>query len=60
VPAPAVAVKLLFGEMATMVLDGQRVVPKRALAFGFRFRFPELSTALGQALGDSGAPLTPA
>jgi len=60
VPAPAVAVKLLFGEMATMVLDGQRVVPKRALDLGFRFRFPELSAALGQALGGSGAPPTPA
>jgi len=59
VPAPAVALKLLFGEMATMVLDGQRAVPSRALGFGFRFRFPELSAALGQALGGPDAPPTP-
>jgi uncharacterized protein len=57
VPAPALAVRLLLGEMATMVLDGQRVVPKRALDLGFRFRFPELPAALGDALG---APATPA
>jgi uncharacterized protein (TIGR01777 family) len=51
VPAPAAAVKLLLGEMATVVLDGQRVVPKRALDLGFRFRFPELGPALRDALG---------
>ncbi|HSB35934.1 MAG TPA: TIGR01777 family oxidoreductase, partial [Thermoanaerobaculia bacterium] len=50
-PAPAVAVRLLFGEMATVVLDGQRVVPKKALALGFRFRFPHLDEALADAVG---------
>jgi uncharacterized protein (TIGR01777 family) len=49
-PAPAAAVRLVFGEMATVVLDGQRVVPKRALDLGFRFRFPDLDTALRDAL----------
>ena len=47
VPAPSMALKLLFGEMATMILTGQRVVPSRALALGFRFRFPEIGDALG-------------
>jgi NAD dependent epimerase/dehydratase family enzyme len=37
--------------MASVVLDGQRVVPKRALDLGFRFRFPELGPALRDALG---------
>jgi uncharacterized protein (TIGR01777 family) len=46
VPAPSAALKLLFGEMATLVLEGQRVVPGRALDLGFRFRFPELGGAL--------------
>jgi uncharacterized protein (TIGR01777 family) len=50
-PAPAAAVRLLFGEMATMVLSGQRVVPRRALDLGFRFRFPDLGSALRDVLG---------
>jgi hypothetical protein len=53
-------VKLLFGEMATMVLDGQRAVPTRALGLGFRFRFPELSVALGDVFARPGEAPTPA
>jgi uncharacterized protein (TIGR01777 family) len=50
VPAPAAAVRLVFGEMATVILDGQRVMPKRAFDVGFRFRFPDLDAALHDAL----------
>ncbi len=49
-PAPAAAVKLLFGEMATVVLEGQRVVPAKALSLGFAFRFPRLPEALQDAV----------
>lgn len=45
-PAPAFALRLLLGEMSTMVLDGQRAVPSRLLAAGFRFRFPRAEAAL--------------
>ncbi len=50
-PAPAFALKLALGEMSSMVLTGQRVVPARALASGFRFAFPELGPALQDLLG---------
>ena len=50
VPAPAAVLRLLFGEMATILLDGQRVAPRRALALGFSFRRPDLRSALGAAL----------
>lgn len=44
---PAFVLRLLFGEMAEeMFLDGQRVLPKAALASGYRFRFPDLRSAL--------------
>lgn len=47
VPAPAFALRALLGEMADpLVLRGQRVVPARAQALGYRFRYPELSQAL--------------
>ena len=34
------------GEMSTLLLDGQHVVPAAALAAGYRFRFPTLQLAL--------------
>ena len=44
--APAFALRLLFGEMATILLGSQRVIPGVALETGYRFRYPELNEAL--------------
>ncbi len=49
---PAAAVRLLMGEMAGVVLDGQRVIPKRALELGFTFRFTEVGAALRDVTAD--------
>lgn len=43
---PAWPLRLMAGEMATLLLDGQHAVPAAALAAGYRFRFPTLSAAL--------------
>ncbi len=43
---PAPALRLLFGEMAGILLTGQRVVPVRAQAEGFAFDHPTLAQAL--------------
>jgi len=51
VPVPTFGLKLLFGEMARVLLESQRVQPKAALDGGYRFRFPELPAALGDLLG---------
>jgi NAD dependent epimerase/dehydratase family enzyme len=45
-PVPALAVKALYGEMATIVTTGQRAVPKRLTELGYSFRRPELEAAL--------------
>ncbi len=45
-PVPAFALRLLLGEMSTLVLDGQRALPRRLLQAGFTFRYPELKPAL--------------
>jgi len=45
-PVPAVALKVLFGEMAGVLLTGQRVLPAAALAGGFEFSFAALTPAL--------------
>lgn len=50
-PVPALAVKALYGEMASIVTTGARVVPKRLLALGYKFRQPELEPALRAATG---------
>ncbi len=51
-PAPAFALRLLFGEMAdAMLLTGQRVVPEAAVRHGFAFRYPDLPSALRSILG---------
>jgi uncharacterized protein len=49
-PIPAFALKLLFGEMAQVLLESQRVAPRAAEAAGFRFRFPQLAPALADLL----------
>jgi uncharacterized protein (TIGR01777 family) len=50
-PAPAFAMKLALGEVSTVVLDGQRVLPQRLLDSGFHFDYPELEPALKEVLG---------
>jgi hypothetical protein len=49
-PVPALALKLLYGEMAGVVLASQRVAPQRAVQSGFQFNWPELDAALGDLL----------
>jgi uncharacterized protein (TIGR01777 family) len=52
VPLPALAVRLLLGEMGqTLLLDSARVVPRHLERAGFRFRHPDLEEALRAALG---------
>ncbi|MDO8578208.1 MAG: TIGR01777 family oxidoreductase [Dehalococcoidales bacterium] len=51
IPTPAFALRLAFGEMATIILDGQRAIPKRLLQLGFKFKFPEAGLALKDLLG---------
>ena len=49
-PVPAFVLKILLGEMAGMLLTGQRVLPKRALGYGYSFKYPELGPALKEIL----------
>jgi uncharacterized protein len=49
-PVPALALKLLYGEMAQIVTTGVNARPARALELGHRFEHPELDEALRAAL----------
>lgn len=53
VPAPAFAMRLVLGEMSTLLLTGQRAVPAHAEQIGFRFSYRALEPALKSLLSPS-------
>jgi uncharacterized protein len=55
-PVPTLALKLLFGEMAGMVLASQRVIPEAAQVAGFEFRYPKLGPALRRLVSEGSEP----
>jgi hypothetical protein len=50
VPVPGLALRLVLGEMADMLLTGQRVVPAVAIEAGYAFKYPELGPAIAASL----------
>jgi len=50
IPVPGFAMRLVGGEMAGLVLTGQRAIPARLAEMGFAFKFAELEHALRDVL----------
>lgn len=50
VPAPGLALQLMFGELSEAVLKGQRALPARLQALGYHFIYPRLEPALRNLL----------
>jgi len=50
-PAPGFMVKLVLGEFGSVILKGQRVIPKRLLDSGFAFQYPDIDKALQGIVG---------
>ena len=48
-PIPGFAIRTLYGDMAEIVTEGQRAVPKRTLALGYQFSYTDLEEALKKA-----------
>jgi NAD dependent epimerase/dehydratase family enzyme len=48
--APAPALQLMLGEMATILLNGQKVVPAAAQKLGYAFKHPSLRETLQDCL----------
>jgi len=44
--APGFMIRLILGEFGTVILKGQRVIPKRLLDHGFKFQYPDIKQAL--------------
>jgi len=49
-PVPGFALNMLLGELGTLMTTGQRVIPKKAMAEGYTFRYPTLESALRAVL----------
>lgn len=50
-PIPGFALRIAFGEMADMLLSGQRAIPERALGLGYNFKYKELEETLKNTVG---------
>lgn len=50
IPIPRFALQTAFGEVVTVVFDGQRVLPKHLQDLGFSFKYPTLESALKDLL----------
>jgi NAD dependent epimerase/dehydratase family enzyme len=53
VPVPGFAIRLLYGGMAVLVIEGQHALPRRATELGYRHRHARLDEALRSALQDT-------
>ena len=51
VPTPGFVLRAAMGEMATLALDGQRVLPQATLESGYRFRHTDVREALRAEVG---------
>lgn len=45
-PVPAFALRAIFGEGASVLTTGQRVLPERTLSLGYTFRYSQIGPAL--------------
>ncbi len=50
-PVPSFALEALLGDGAKVVLEGQKVLPKRTQAIGFQYQYPVLTQAIAEILG---------
>jgi uncharacterized protein (TIGR01777 family) len=49
-PAPAIALKAVLGEMSALLLDSRRAVPQRLLEYGFTFKYDTAEAAIENLL----------
>jgi hypothetical protein len=49
-PVPGFAIEAILGDGAKVVLEGQKVLPKRTLESGFEYQYPNLQSALTHIL----------
>ncbi len=45
-PVPPIMLKLIFGEMSSIILDSQKVIPQKLSQWGFNYRFADINKAM--------------
>jgi uncharacterized protein len=50
IPVPAFALHLIFGEGASILTTGQRVLPERTMSLGYTFAYPQIADALASVV----------
>jgi uncharacterized protein (TIGR01777 family) len=53
-PMPGFLLRLVLGEMSTLLLEGRFTTPRRLGELGFRFRYPTIDAAVGNLFGTAG------
>ncbi len=53
-PVPRVALKLAFGKMSEVLIQGQKVVPKKLNELEFRFLYPDIESAMKNIIENQG------
>lgn len=51
-PVPVLALRLVFGDGASIIHSGQWVIPERLMKEGFEYKFPDIETALRDIIVD--------
>jgi uncharacterized protein (TIGR01777 family) len=51
IPTPKLMLRLAMGKVVGVIATGQRVLPAKALALGYQFRFPEVEPTLANLIG---------
>ncbi len=51
-PAPGFMIELILGEFGSVLLKGQRVIPRHLIDAGFKFRYPDIEAALKNVIAD--------
>ena len=51
-PAPALMLRLVLGEVGSVLLESQRAVPDRLEKQGFTFKYPDLESAIREIAGN--------
>ena len=48
IPIPSIALKLIYGKAAVIMINGEKVIPSRLLNEGFEFQYPNIEIALSE------------
>jgi len=49
-PAPSFIIRLVLGEFGSSVLASQKVIPEQLLKYGYKFKYPDIRSAVSNII----------